>query len=170
MHLDGTHLFRAPRDQVWQAMLDPEALASCLPGSQGFHALGENRYEAVLVVKVGPVTGTYKSQIHLSDIQPPERYRLGVEGSGGPGALKGTGELVLSDAPDGTLVSYSGDVHVTGTIARVGQRLLPGVAKMMIGRFFECMDERVAMASQVVGGGASDVQGPRTSDEEGSSA
>jgi len=146
MHLDGTHTFSAPRERVWRVMLDPEALASCLPGGQELQPLGDNRYDVVLNVKVGPVAGTFKSRIELSDIQPPDRYRLSVEGSGGPGALKGSGVLEMSDAPEGTLVSYSGDVQVTGTVARVGQRLLPGVAKMMIGKFFECMDDRVAKA------------------------
>ena len=166
MNLEGTHLFNAPRDRVWQVMLDPDALASCLPGGQGFRDLGDNRFEAILIVKVGPVSGTYKSQIALSDIQPPDRYRLSVEGSGGPGAMKGSGQLELSDAPDGTLVTYQGDVHVTGTIARVGQRLLPGVAKMMIGKFFECMDERVAGADTVAATGPSDEQATRENAEE----
>jgi carbon monoxide dehydrogenase subunit G len=154
MHLEGTHTFRAPRAQVWKVMLDPEALAGCLPGGQNFEPLGDNRYQVVLNVKVGPVTGSFKSSIQLADINEPESYRLLVEGSGGPGAVKGGGTLAFSDAPDGTLVSYSGDVQVTGTVARVGQRLLPGVAKMMVGKFFECMDGKVGVAGQATSASA----------------
>jgi carbon monoxide dehydrogenase subunit G len=148
MQLEGTHTFRAPRDQVWKVMLDPEQLAGCLPGGQDFRALGNDSYEVTLNVKVGPVTGAFKSRIQLADIEEPNSYRLLVEGSGGPGAVKGAGTLAFSDAPDGTTVSYKGDVQVTGTVARVGQRLLPGVAKMMVGRFFECMDGKVGLAGQ----------------------
>jgi carbon monoxide dehydrogenase subunit G len=148
MQLEGTHTFRAPRDQVWTVMLDPEQLAGCLPGGQDFRALGNDSYEVTLNVKVGPVTGAFKSRIQLADIEEPNSYRLLVEGSGSPGAVKGAGTLTFGDAPEGTLVSYKGDVQVTGTVARVGQRLLPGVAKMMVGRFFECMDGKVGLAGQ----------------------
>jgi hypothetical protein len=147
MHLEGSHTFRAPRQQVWSVLLDPAALAGCLPGCEGLTRVDADRYEAVLNIKVGPVTGSFKSEIRMIDIEEPERYRLLVEGSGGPGSMKGNGALELTESSEGTLVTYTGDVQVTGTIARVGQRLLPGVAKMMIGRFFECMDSKVSTAS-----------------------
>jgi carbon monoxide dehydrogenase subunit G len=147
MHLEGSHTFRAPRAQVWRVLLDPRALAGCLPGCEGFHDLGNGRYEATLTVGVANIKGTYKSTIQLTDIQEPDSYRLLVEGGGRPGSIKGAGLLTMSDTPDGTLVSYQGDVEVTGTVARVGQRLLPSVAKMMVGKFFECMDTKVTSAA-----------------------
>lgn len=146
MHLEGTHTFRAPRDQVWRVLLDPETLAGCLPGCEGFQALGDGRYEATLTVGVANVKGTYKSTIQLADIQEPESYRLLVEGGGRPGSIKGAGLLRLSDSGEDTVVSYAGDVQVTGTVARVGQRLLGSVGKMMVGKFFDCMEGKVAAA------------------------
>lgn len=154
MQLEGTHTFSAPRELVWRVMLDPAALASCLPGCEGFQPLGDDRYEAVLNVKVGPVSGAFKSRIQLADIKEPDSYRLLVEGSGGPGSIKGAGTLVMTDAPEGTLVSYSGDVQVTGTVARVGQRLIGSVAKMMVSRFFECMDGKIATAGEATSASA----------------
>ena len=146
MHLDGTYTFRAPRDQVWGVLLDPEALAGCLPGCEGFQALGGDRYEATLTVGVANVKGTYKSTIQLADVQAPESYRLLVEGGGRPGSIKGEGLLRLSDGDEGTVVTYAGDVQVTGTVARVGQRLLGSVAKMLVGQFFRCIESRVTVA------------------------
>jgi carbon monoxide dehydrogenase subunit G len=154
MHLEGTHTFRAPRAQVWSVLLDPAALAGCLPGCEGFHPVGEGRYEATLTVGVANVKGTYKSTIELRDVKAPDSYRLYVEGGGRPGSIKGEGLLVFSDGEDGTVVSYSGDVQVTGTVARVGQRLLGSVAKMMVGKFFECMDGKVTVAGQATSANA----------------
>jgi carbon monoxide dehydrogenase subunit G len=131
---------------VWQVLLDPAMLADCLPGSEGFQELGDGRYEATLTVGVANVKGTYKSTIQLTDVQEPESYRLLVEGGGRPGSIKGEGLLRLSDNGSETVVSYSGDVQVTGMVARVGQRLLPNVAKMMVGKFFDCMDSKVQAA------------------------
>jgi uncharacterized protein len=143
MHLEGSHTFQAPRAQVWQAITDPEALAGCLPGCEGFSTVGDGRYEATLTVGVGGIKGTYKSTIQMVDINEPESYKLLVEGGGRPGSIKGAGLLQLSDQDGATVVSYQGDVQVTGTVARVGQRLIGSVAKMMVGKFFECMDGKV---------------------------
>jgi hypothetical protein len=144
MQLEGSHTFNAPREAVWKALLDPAVLASCLPGCEGFQPLGDGRYEATLTVGVANIKGTYKSTIQLTDVNEPESYRMLVEGSGRPGSVKGDGRLTMSDAEGGTLVSYQGDVQVTGTVARVGQRLMGSVAKMMIGQFFRCMEGKVA--------------------------
>lgn len=146
MQLEGSHTFNAPRAQVWQAMLDPQMLASCLPGCEGLHPLGEGRYEAILNVKVGPVTGTFKSLVQLTDINEPESYRMLVEGSGGPGSVKGSGVLRMSEVGSETRVEYSGDIQVSGTIARIAQRLIPGVARMMVDQFFKCMEGKVTGA------------------------
>jgi len=148
MHLEGSHTFKAPREQVWRVLLDPNALAGCLPGSQGFHDLGNGRYEATITVGVANITGTYKSTIQLADIKEPDSYRMLVEGSGRPGSVKGDGVLEMSDAEGGTTVTYRGDVQVTGTVARVGQRLLGSVAKMMIGKFFGCIEDRITTAGE----------------------
>ena len=143
MHVEGSHTFSAPRQQVWQSLLDPAVLASCLPGCEDFQPIGDGRYQATLTVGVANVKGTYKSTIELADIKEPESYRLLVEGGGRPGSIKGEGHLQLSEAEGGTTVAYQGNVQVTGMVARVGQRLLPGVAKMMIGNFFKCLEEKV---------------------------
>lgn len=148
MQLEGSHTFGAPRARVWRMMLDPAALAGCLPGCEGLQPLGDGRYEAVLNVKVGPVTGAFKSLIQLSDIQEPESYQMMVEGSGGPGGMKGTGHISMQEVGQTTVVSYHGDVQVSGTVARIAQRLIPSVAKMMVDQFFKCMDSKIAATSE----------------------
>jgi hypothetical protein len=67
-----------------------------------------------------------------------------VEGSGTPGFVKGEVVIELAGQPDETTtVHVKGDGQVGGLIARVGQRLLSSVTKMMMDRFFACLQQKV---------------------------
>jgi hypothetical protein len=144
MQVEGNYTINAPRARVWATLLDPEVLASTLPGCDEFKALGDGRYEATLTVGVANVKGTYKSLVTLADTNEPDSYRMLVDGGGKLGSIKGEGLIQLSDAAEGTFISYAGTVQVTGTVARVAQRMLPSVAKMMIGQFFKSMEGKIA--------------------------
>jgi len=90
---------------------------------------------------VAAIKGTFEGKVKLSDLEPPNRYRMAVEGSGGPGFVRGDAGMQLSDVDGGTKVSYDADVQVGGLIASVGQRMLGGVTKMMLDQFFTRMTE-----------------------------
>src|SRR5215204_1039722 len=118
MRLDGTHLFAAPRDVVWDALMDPTVLAGALPGGEQLEQVGENQYRAVMNVKVGPVQGRFEGKILLDDIVAPERYTMKVDGQGAPGFVAGEGLLeLLEPGGGGTLLRYGGDVSVGRRIA-----------------------------------------------------
>ena len=139
MKIEGAHDLPAPRDRVWQALLDPASLAAAMPGCEKLEAIGPGEYVATLKVGVGAVKGTFEGKVRLSDAEPPSRYRMAVEGSGGPGFVRGAASLELSDVPGATRVAYSADVQVGGLIAGVGQRMLGGVARMLLDQFFSRM-------------------------------
>jgi hypothetical protein len=142
MKIEGSYHIPAPRQEVWEAFLDPERLRQAIPGCEKLEAVGEDDYRATMRVGVAAVKGTFEGRVRLADKQPPDRYRLAVEGSGGPGFLRGDTLISLADAPEGgTTVSYSADVQVGGLIAGVGQRMLGGVARMMADQFFGRMAE-----------------------------
>lgn len=143
MHLNGSYTFKAPRDQVWATLQNPETIAQCMPGCEKFDQIGDDRYEATMRLGIGPIRGTYTGRIFLHERQQPERYRMDVEGGGGPGHMKGGGLLELRQDGDTTVVSYDGDAQVTGKIASVGQRLLGVSAKQLINQFFKCMEKRL---------------------------
>src|SRR3954454_21979075 len=118
MRLDGTHLFAAPREVVWDALMDPTALAGALPGGEQLDRVGENQYRAGMNVKVGPVQGRFEGKILLEDIVDKELYTMKVDGQGAPGFVAGEGLLELQEAEGGhTVLRYSGDVTVGGRIA-----------------------------------------------------
>jgi carbon monoxide dehydrogenase subunit G len=144
MKIEGSADIAAPRDRVWAAFLDPAVLAQALPGCEKLEAVGENEYKATMKVGVAAIKGTFEGKVKLSDLEPPQRYRMAVEGSGGPGFVRGAAGMQLSDVEGGTRVSYDADVQVGGLIASVGQRMLGGVTKMMLDQFFSRMTELLA--------------------------
>jgi uncharacterized protein len=141
MKIEGSHDVSAPRAKVWDAFLNPDLLRQAIPGCEKLDAIGEDEYKATMKIGVAAVKGTFEGKVKLSDKNPPDSYRLSVEGSGGPGFVRGGTLIALSDIEGGTRVSYSADVQVGGLIAGVGQRMLGGVSKMMADKFFEKMRE-----------------------------
>ena len=141
MKLEGAHDMPVPRQRVWEAFLDPEQLRQAIPGCEKLEAMGNDEYKATMKIGVAAVKGVFEGKVRLSDKKPPDSYRLAVEGSGGPGFIRGETLITLSDVDGGTRVSYSADVQVGGLIASVGQRMLGGVSKMMADKFFGKMGE-----------------------------
>ena len=142
MKLEGSYEVPAPRQTVWDAFLDPARLKQAIPGCEKLEAIGPDEYKATMKVGVGGVKGTFEGKVKITEKKPPESYKLAVEGTGGPGFVRGETVITLSDAEGGgTRVAYSADVQVGGLIASVGQRMLGGVAKMMADKFFGKMSE-----------------------------
>jgi carbon monoxide dehydrogenase subunit G len=144
MTLEGTFTIPAPRDRVWQLLMDPAAIASCVPGCQAFEPLGDDKYRVKLTAGVAAVTGTFEGTVALTEQVAPTSYRLVMEGSGAPGFVNGDAVMTLTEADGATTVAVSATVDVGGTIARVGQRLLGSVSKMMLDRFFGCMTSKIS--------------------------
>jgi carbon monoxide dehydrogenase subunit G len=150
MELSGDYLFDAPQSLVWQSLLDPNVLGQVMPGGKGFQQIGENQYDGVLEVKVGPVQGTFQGKITLSDIVPPEHYKIEVDGKGAPGFVKANGSLHLETRESQTFMTYSGAAQVGGRIASVGQRLLDSAARSIVRQSLEALNEylKVQVAQQ----------------------
>jgi carbon monoxide dehydrogenase subunit G len=141
--VEGSYTYDAPRDRVWAMLMDPEGLKSCVPGLETLTPNGEDSYEASLKVGVAAIRGNYKGHIRITDKQEPSSYKLNVEGRGGAGFVKGVADIELVDQGSQTLVNVKGDGNVGGTVAGVGQRMLGGVAKMLMGQFFDCLKKQL---------------------------
>lgn len=153
MRVEGDHLFQGTREQVWDLFRDTEVMAAALPGTKKMELVGDNLYEAVMNVRVGPVAGEFSGQLEISNEDFPTSYRMSVEGRGKPGFMKGVGDVILEEQnPDQTLMKYEGEVQIGGRLAAVGQRLVDTVAKSIISQAFETLDgvlaERVAAATE----------------------
>src|SRR2546425_12779454 len=114
MKIEGAHDIPVPRQKVWEAFLDPEHLRQAIPGCEKLEALGNDEFRAVMKVGVAAVKGTFEGKVKLSEKNALTSYRMAVEGSGGPGFVRGETVVTLSDIDGGTRVAYSADVHVGG--------------------------------------------------------
>ncbi len=142
MRIEGQYTVPGPREQVWALLLDPEGIRQCLPGCVRIGAVGENQYEATLKIGIAAVRGTYVGKVQITDIRPLQGYTMAVEGSGKAGFVRGRATLDLEDQGGNTLVKLGGEAQVGGLVASVGQRMLGGVAKMMMGEFFTRLSDQ----------------------------
>jgi carbon monoxide dehydrogenase subunit G len=144
MDITGSYPFAATRERVWNLILDPDAIASCIPGCEKLEPDGENRYRARITLGISAIVGTYDGTVVISEVVPHESYKLSVEGQGKPGFVKGGAAISLTSDGGTTTVNVAGTVQTGGAIARLGQRLIGSAAKMMQDRFFACMQSKVA--------------------------
>jgi uncharacterized protein len=148
MKISGSYTMNASREDVWGRLLDPDSLASCLPGVEKLDKTGENEYDMAMNVGVGMIRGTYDGKVRLSDINEPTDYKMYVEGSGRPGFVKGTGVIQLAETNNGTTeITYEGDVEVGGPVGSVAQRMLGSVSKRMVDQFFGCVEKQLSEGS-----------------------
>lgn len=145
MEISGEHRFRAPREAVWECLLDPGALQASMPGVEEFEETSPESYRITIKVGLAAIKGTYAGTVTVAERQPTDSYRLLVNGSGKPGSVQGNALMTLIDGPQPgeTTVRYTGDVKAQGIIARAGSRVLGGAAKLMIGQFFKGMEKQV---------------------------
>lgn len=138
MKMSGEELIPAPRQTVWRALNDPAVLKQCIPGCESIDKLSDTKMEARVVAKVGPVKAGFNGIVNLSDLDPPNGYRISGEGKGGlAGFATGGATVRLEDAPEGTRMTYDVDAQVGGKLAMLGSRLIDSTARSMAAQFFE---------------------------------
>jgi carbon monoxide dehydrogenase subunit G len=137
MTMSGEQQLTASREKVWAALNDPEILKACIPGCETLDVTGENEFSAVATNKIGPVKARFKGKVRLTDLDPPNGYKISGEGDGGiAGFAKGGATVALSDKDGGTLLTYNVEAQIGGKLAQLGQRLVNGAAKKLADDFF----------------------------------
>jgi carbon monoxide dehydrogenase subunit G len=135
--ISGAYTVPIEPDRVYAVLQDPAILAKAMPGCNGLERIAEDTYKMKMKLLMASMSGLFEGQVRIADCNPPESFKLIVEGKGKAGFMKGEGVLNVSHNGAGTEVRYDGEVHVGGTIASVGQRLIDVTARTMIKRFFE---------------------------------
>lgn len=148
MEMTGERRIPAPREAVWAALNDTEALRAAIPGCEALERTGENELSARVAVKLGPMAAKFTGKVQLSNINPPESYTIGGEGNGGAmGFAKGGADVVLTAlGPNETLLRYDVKAQVGGKIAQLGARLIDQTAKQMADQFFDRFAANLAAA------------------------
>jgi 2-furoyl-CoA dehydrogenase large subunit len=137
---EGAAIVDAPRERVWAMLLDPAALASLVPGAHQVEKHADTGFRAEVTLGIGPVKGTYRAEIDLSDLAAPESMTLTGSAEGALGFGHGTGHVTLTEqAPGQTRIAYRYEAAIGGKVASIGGRLLDGAARVIIGRFFDSL-------------------------------
>jgi carbon monoxide dehydrogenase subunit G len=146
MDLTGEYRISATRGEVWKALNDPEVLKHCIDGCQELNKDSDTQFSAKVTAKVGPVKAKFAGKVTLSELDPPNGYKISGEGQGGvAGFAKGGAVVKLTEDGKDTVLTYSANAEVGGKLASVGSRLIEGVAKKQADDFF-------GKFSKIVGG------------------
>ena len=130
MDFSGEYRIPARMEQVWEALNDPSVLRMCIAGCKQLDKNSDTEFSAVVVAKVGPVSATFRGNVVLSDLDPPNGYKLTGQGQGGAaGFASMSAQVSLADDGDHTLLRYVAKAEIGGKLASVGSRLVQAVAK-----------------------------------------
>jgi carbon monoxide dehydrogenase subunit G len=145
MQMNDSQRIPASKDKVWAALNDPEILKQCIPGCQSLEMSSPTEMTATVVLKVGPVKATFGGKVTLSDLDPPNSYRIQGEGSGGiAGFAKGGATVTLvSESADVTILTYAVDAQIGGKLAQLGGRLIDATSRKLAAQFFASFGEAV---------------------------
>ncbi len=137
MEIKGEYKIAAPREKVFAALNDPAILQACIPGCESLEKTSDTEMKAKVRLRIGPVSASFTGKVTLSDIDPPNGYRISGEGQGGvAGFAKGGAVVTLRDDGGATVLDYNVDAQVGGKIAQVGARLIEGTARKLSDEFF----------------------------------
>jgi uncharacterized protein len=137
MTMTGEVQLPASRRVVWEKLNDQDVLKACIPGCEELVKESDTAFRAVATTKVGPVKARFKGKVQLTDLDPPNGYRISGEGDGGvAGFAKGGAIVSLTDKDGGTLLTYNVEAQIGGKLAQLGQRLINGAAKKVADEFF----------------------------------
>jgi carbon monoxide dehydrogenase subunit G len=142
--MSGQYTLDAPQEKVWAFLMTPEAIAKVMPGCEQLEEVAPDTYKATLKLGIAAVKGTYTGSVQLLDKTPPTHYRMLIDGSGAPGFVKGEATVDLAEQDGKTVLSYDADTQVGGLIANVGQRMIGGVAKLIINQSLKKLEEELA--------------------------
>lgn len=151
MELKGERLIPAPVDTTWAALNNPEILKACIAGCESLERTGDDAFQALVAVRVGPVSAKFKGNLKMTDVKPPNSYTINFDGQGGvAGFGKGSAEVVLAPEAGGTKLSYIARAQVGGKMAQVGSRLIDAAAGKIAEDFFTAFEAALKPAEGAV--------------------
>ncbi len=144
MDMTGEQRIPADRDTVWKALNDADILRACIPGCQELVKESDTEMAAIAVIKVGPISARFQGRVTLSDLDPPNGYRISGEGQGGvAGHAKGEAAVRLTKDGDETILHYDVSAQIGGRLAQLGGRMIDATARSMSAAFFKKFAEEI---------------------------
>ena len=144
MQFSGTVQIAAPRDRVWDFLMDPEKVGSCGPGVESIEVVDPDHFKVKAKVGVGFISARFAVDMTVAQRDEPDLAVLKAHGQAPGSAVDASANMALSGPAEGpTTMDWSADVAIAGTIASVGARLIEGTANKMIGQTFDCIRSKL---------------------------
>lgn len=148
MEFTGTVDIEAPRDAVWDLLLDFEQLATCGPGVQSIERLDETHARVKAKVGVAFMTMGFTIDLELVEVEAPDRAVIRAKGAASGNQVEASGQMRLSGPAEGpTTMDWSATVELFGSLAGVGSRMIESTAAKLIDETFACVKARLAPAA-----------------------
>ena len=140
MHFEGSVPIKASREKVWAFVIDPNQVGQCGPGVEKIEVVDDTHFKVQAKVGIGFISARFNVDMTFAELVAPDKALIKAHGQAPGSAVDADANMALSDGPDGTTVmDWSADVNLAGTLASVGARLIEGTANKMIGQTFDCM-------------------------------
>lgn len=144
MQFTGTVDIAAPRDRVWAFVIDPNQVGRCGPGVESIEVVDDTRFKVTAKVGIGFIRAKFDVDMEFAEVNAPDAATIKAHGQAPGSAVDATATMTLSDGADGhTVMDWSADVDIAGTLASVGSRLIEGTANKMIAQTFDCMKRQL---------------------------
>lgn len=144
MHFEGSQPIKAPIQEVWNALLDPNRVAACTPGFVSMEILAPDHFKPVVGVGIGAVKAKFTLDVQVTETREPDHAAMKMHGVAAGSAVDMVATVDLATASEAeTTMNWVADVTVSGTIASVGARLLESVARKQVAKFFDCFSHKL---------------------------
>ncbi|HLE61792.1 MAG TPA: carbon monoxide dehydrogenase subunit G [Pyrinomonadaceae bacterium] len=145
MQVTGSTEIKAPRQKVWDYLTNPDFVSKCAPGLETMEVVEENKkFKATGSVGLGNLKVHVSGDIEFVTMEAPNRAVMKGRGSAPGSAVEGTAEMKLRDGENGTtIMDWSADVNVLGTIASLASRMMGSMAQKLSGQFFDCVKSQI---------------------------
>lgn len=151
MDITGEYRIAATREQVWQALNDPQVLEQVIPGCKSLEKISDTEIQAKIENRIGPVKATFNTRLEMTKLNPPSSYTLVGEGKGGAAGFgRGSADVSLEEDGDVTVLRYKADFKVGGKLAQVGSRLVLGATRKLADEFFTNFSTRLDPGAEKV--------------------
>lgn len=147
MKLTGQESFVTTADQIWDILMNTDKLAAITPGLTRLEATGEDTFLAIADVKIGPVKGSFKGDMSITNKVEGTSFTLNIVQKSKIGNVNAAVDISLRPlSEEETELSFSGEARMSGLLARTGARVMTGVANSLSKQFFEGLREELSSA------------------------
>ena len=145
MRFEGTVAIAAAKDKAWAFLMDPNQVGTCGPGVESIEVIDATHFKAKAKIGVGFIKAHFTIAMEMTDLQPTDHATVKAHGQAPGSAVDATAQMDLrqGEGAETTIMDWSADVNISGTLASVGARMIEGTAHKMIDQTFDCIKAKL---------------------------